>query len=101
VYEHDKKNITKLAVRDKEGKTLSEIDARDLFVQALGKPPSSSSSPNSDVAQSSHSRGPQASNPASIHETRLPLLVHRAGQQFHVGPLRKRLAPEWLMSRPK
>lgn len=30
VYEHDEQNITKLAVRDREGNTLVEIDARDL-----------------------------------------------------------------------
>ncbi|WP_223537130.1 hypothetical protein [Pseudomonas sp. GL-B-16] len=94
VYEHDEQNITKLAVRDREGKTLAEIDARNLSAQTLGKHPRSSSSPNSDVAQSKRARGPQASDPASIHETRLPLLVHVAGQQFHVGPLRKRLDPE-------
>ncbi|KDD66157.1 hypothetical protein V466_25585 [Pseudomonas mandelii PD30] len=94
VYEHDGQNITKLAVRDRGGKTLVEIDARDLSAQSLGKHPRSSSSPDSDVAQNSRSRGAQASDPASIHESRLPLSVHVAGQQFHVGPLRKRLDPE-------
>jgi len=94
VYEHDGQNITKLAVRDREGKTLVEIDARDLSAQTLGKHSRSSPSPNSDVAQNSRSRGPQAADPASIHESRLPLLVHVAGRHFHVGPLCKRPAPE-------
>jgi hypothetical protein len=96
VYEHDAQCITRLAVYDRQGNTLAEVDARDLSAQTLssGKRSRVSDSPDSHLAQRSRSVGPQAANPALIHETRLPLEVNVAGQHFHVGPLRKRLDTE-------
>ncbi|MBF7144967.1 MULTISPECIES: hypothetical protein [Pseudomonas] len=78
-YEHDGQNITKIIVHDREGVNRAEINAQSSSAQFYG----------SHISSMGGAHVPSA---AIIQDAKLPLKVNLAGQNFHVGPLRKRIA---------